>query len=89
MGAQRRGSYDYRPGALDGSVTTWFAWRTHHASLTPYDGYCDNERRLIIYATRAGGAEQLMTTTLDGKIKARLQGQAGDIREPDWGPFQK
>ena len=28
-----------------------------------------------------------MTTTLDGKIKARLAGQGGDIREPDWGPF--
>ena len=35
------------------------------------------------------GREALMTTTLDGKIKARLAGQAGDIREPDWGPFQK
>ncbi|WP_395685044.1 Tol-Pal system beta propeller repeat protein TolB [Caenimonas koreensis] len=45
--------------------------------------------RLIMYATRQGGAEALMTTTLDGKIKARLAGQGGDIREPDWGPFQK
>jgi len=25
-----------------------------------------------------------MTTTLDGKIKARLAGQGGEIREPDW-----
>jgi TolB protein len=45
--------------------------------------------RLIIYATRQGGAESLMTTTLDGKIKARLPGKGGDIREPDWGPFQR
>jgi TolB protein len=30
-----------------------------------------------------------MTSTLDGKIKARLAGQNGDIREPDWGPFLK
>jgi TolB protein len=45
--------------------------------------------RLIVYATRQGGQEALMTTTLDGKIKARLAGQGGDIREPDWGPFQK
>jgi TolB protein len=45
--------------------------------------------KLIVYATRLGGREALMTTTLDGKIKARLAGQAGDIREPDWGPFQK
>ncbi|HYE40026.1 MAG TPA: Tol-Pal system beta propeller repeat protein TolB [Ramlibacter sp.] len=45
--------------------------------------------RLIIYATRQGGGEALMTTTLDGKIKARLPGRGGDIREPDWGPFQR
>jgi TolB protein len=45
--------------------------------------------RLIVYATRQGGKEALMTTTLDGKIKARLAGQGGDIREPDWGPFQR
>ena len=45
--------------------------------------------RLIVYATQQQGREALMTTTLDGKIKARLAGQAGDLREPDWGPFQK
>ena len=44
--------------------------------------------RLIVYATQYQGRESLMTTTLDGKIKARLAGQGGDIREPDWGPFQ-
>lgn len=45
--------------------------------------------RLIIYATHQAGREALMTSTLDGKIKARLAGQSGDIREPDWGPVQK
>ena len=45
--------------------------------------------RLIVYATRQGGREALMTTTVDGKIKARLAGRSGDIREPSWGPFQK
>jgi len=45
--------------------------------------------KLIIYATQQQGRESLMTTTLDGKIKARLAGQSGDIREPDWGPVQK
>ena len=45
--------------------------------------------RMIVYATQQGGREALMTTTLDGKIKARLAGQGGDIREPDWAPFQK
>ena len=45
--------------------------------------------RLIVYATRQDGREALMTTTLDGRIKARLSGQGGDLREPHWGPFSK
>lgn len=45
--------------------------------------------RMIVYATKQQEREALMTTTLDGKLKARLAGQGGDIREPDWGPFQK
>lgn len=45
--------------------------------------------RLIVFATRQEGREALMTTTLDGRIKARLAGQGGDIREPNWGPFSK
>jgi TolB protein len=30
-----------------------------------------------------------MTTTLDGRVKARLAGQGGDIREPHWGPARR
>ena len=45
--------------------------------------------RLIVYATQVQGRDALMTTTLDGKIKAKLGQQGGDIREPDWGPFQQ
>ena len=43
--------------------------------------------RLIVYATRVRGADVLMTTTLDGKIKSRLVVSSGDVREPCWGPF--
>lgn len=43
--------------------------------------------RLIVYATKQQGREALMTTTLDGRVKASLLGATGDIREPDWGPF--
>jgi TolB protein len=43
--------------------------------------------RLIMYATVEAGREALMTTTVDGKVKARLTGAQGDLREPDWGPF--
>jgi TolB protein len=45
--------------------------------------------RMVIYATQQQGREALMTTTLDGKVRARLAGQNGDIREPDWGPMQQ
>ena len=41
--------------------------------------------RLIIYATRAEGRNVLMTTTLDGKIKARLMSTTA--HEPVWGPY--
>ncbi|MBK7529327.1 Tol-Pal system beta propeller repeat protein TolB [Piscinibacter sp.] len=43
--------------------------------------------KLIIYATRAGGRDVLMTTTLDGKIKARLVSTTADVREPNWSPY--
>jgi TolB protein len=43
--------------------------------------------RMIIYATRDKGQEALMTTSVDGRIKSRLAGAQGDIREPEWGPF--
>ena len=45
--------------------------------------------RLIMYATREGRQEALMTTTVDGRIRTRLAGATGDIREPDWGPFSR
>lgn len=45
--------------------------------------------KMLVYATQQQGREALMTTTLDGKVKARLSGQQGDIREPHWGPFFK
>jgi TolB protein len=43
--------------------------------------------RLLIYATRMQGRIVLMTTTLDGKIKARLPSTTADLREPVWGPY--
>ena len=43
--------------------------------------------RLLVYATKAQGRSVLMTSTLDGKIKARLPSQTADLREPVWGPY--
>ena len=43
--------------------------------------------KLIIYATRAQGREVLMTTSLDGRVKAKLPVPQADLREPMWGPM--
>ena len=45
--------------------------------------------KLVMYASFQQGQEVLMTTTLDGKISAKLAGKATNIREPHWGPFLK
>ena len=45
--------------------------------------------RMLIYATRLAGREQLMTTTLDGAVRTRLQSMGVDVREPEWGPFRR
>ncbi|MEL4178670.1 Tol-Pal system beta propeller repeat protein TolB [Roseateles sp. PN1] len=45
--------------------------------------------RLLVYATRAAGRDVLMTSTLDGKIKAKLISSLADVREPVWGPFTR
>jgi TolB protein len=45
--------------------------------------------KLIVYASRTQGRDVLMTTTLDGKIKARLVSTTVDVREPVWGPFNR
>ena len=41
----------------------------------------------IVYATIQDGREALMSTHVEGSVKARLAGQPGDIREPQWGPM--
>jgi TolB protein len=45
--------------------------------------------KLIVYATKQQGREALMTTTVDGRVKAKLGGVPGDIREPAWAPFER
>jgi TolB protein len=42
--------------------------------------------RLILYSANQNS---LVTTTLDGKIKARLAVQGGSVHQPAWGPYQK
>ena len=43
-----------------------------------------------MYATASGGRRgTLAVVSVDGRIKQRVTTQAGDIREPNWGPFMK
>ncbi|MCM5570314.1 Tol-Pal system beta propeller repeat protein TolB [Burkholderiaceae bacterium FT117] len=43
--------------------------------------------RWIMYATQAGGRDSLVAASVDGRVRQRLTSNAGDIREPTWGPF--
>ncbi len=44
--------------------------------------------KYIMYATESGRGS-LAVVSVDGRVKHRLTTQAGDIREPTWGPFMK
>ena len=43
--------------------------------------------RMILYASAAGGRGILAAVSSDGRVKQRLTEDAGDIREPAWGPI--
>ncbi|NEX60261.1 Tol-Pal system beta propeller repeat protein TolB [Noviherbaspirillum galbum] len=45
--------------------------------------------RYIMYATESGRRGTLAVVSVDGSVKHRLTVQAGDVREPTWGPFMK
>jgi TolB protein len=42
-----------------------------------------------MYATESGRRGSLAVVSVDGRVKHRLTTQAGDVREPTWGPFMK
>ncbi len=45
--------------------------------------------KYIMYATESGRRGNLAVVSVDGRVKYTLTTQAGDIREPTWGPFMK
>lgn len=45
--------------------------------------------KYIMYATESGRRGTLAVVSVDGRVKYRITTQAGDIREPTWGPFMK
>ncbi|MBY0446647.1 MAG: DUF5050 domain-containing protein, partial [Burkholderiales bacterium] len=42
--------------------------------------------QMILYETKAGGRGVLSAVSSDGRVKQRLRAQAGDVRQPAWGP---
>ena len=45
--------------------------------------------RMILYATEVKGRGMLSAVSSDGRVKQRLTADAGDVREPAWGPLTK
>ena len=45
--------------------------------------------KLILFSSEVQGRGILATVSSDGRVKQRMFPQAGDIREPTWGPFLK
>jgi len=45
--------------------------------------------KYIMYATESGRRGTLAVVSIDGRVRQSLTTQAGDIREPTWGPFMK
>lgn len=43
---------------------------------------------MIIYATATERGSELAAVSVDGQIRQRLAMARGQVREPDWGPFQ-
>ncbi len=44
--------------------------------------------RMILYASTRGNKGVLFMVSLDGRVEHKLSDQAGDIREPAWGPYK-
>ncbi|AZN37402.1 Tol-Pal system beta propeller repeat protein TolB [Iodobacter ciconiae] len=42
--------------------------------------------QMVLYETKAGGRGVLAAVSSDGRVKQRLRAQAGDVRQPAWGP---
>jgi len=90
--------------ASDGKTLAWISQRDGGYSLFAMDLANGQELRLadgatepsfspngkyIMYATKGGGRTGLAVVSTDGRIKQRLSTNAGNIREPNWGPFMK
>jgi TolB protein len=99
------GNYNISPRVSpDGKTLAWISQRDGGFALYAKDLASGQELRLadgasepsfspngkyIMYATKGGGRTSLAVVSVDGRVKQRLTTQAGNIREPSWGPFMK
>ncbi|RZA36298.1 MAG: DUF5050 domain-containing protein, partial [Lysobacteraceae bacterium] len=99
------GNYNISPRvSSDGKTLAWISQRSGGFSLYAMDLASGQELRLadgatepsfspngkyIMYATKGGGRASLAVVSVDGRVKQRLTTNAGNIREPSWGPFMK
>ena len=99
------GNYNISPRvSSDGKTLAWVSQRDGGYSLYAMNLASGQEMRLadgatepsfspngkyIMYATKTGGRTSLAVVSVDGRVKQRLTTQAGNIREPNWGPFMK
>lgn len=42
---------------------------------------------IIIYSNNDGNKAELAAVSVDGRVKQRLSGEVGEVREPVWGPY--
>lgn len=100
-----KGSYNISPRVSpDGKTLAWISQRDGAFSLYAMDLASGQEQRLadgatepsfspngkyIMYANKGGGRASLAVVSVDGRVKQRLSTQAGNIKEPSWGPFMK
>ena len=99
------GNYNISPRVSpDGKTLAWISQRNGNFSLYAMDLASGQELRLadgatepsfspngkyIMYAIKGGGRASLAVVSVDGRVKQRLTTNAGNIREPSWGPFMK
>ena len=99
------GNYNISPRvSSDGKTLAWISQRDGGFSLYAMNLASGQELRLaeaasepsfspngkyVMYATKTGGRTSLAVVSVDGRVKTRLSTQAGNIREPNWGPFMK
>ncbi|GAB3417905.1 MULTISPECIES: Tol-Pal system beta propeller repeat protein TolB [Massilia] len=99
------GPYNISPRiSPDGKTLAFISQRNGAFSLYAMDLASGQELRLaddasepsfspngkyIMYATHSGGQRSLAVVSVDGRVKQSLTTQAGNIKEPTWGPFMQ